>query len=79
MKQKLYSTPLARAKRVLNSQGKATSLADSSMSQYVERLAALCNESGVLVSNAPERFARIWYEHVENLNQQKASCAETEN
>ncbi len=76
-KQKTYDR-IGRAKRVLVSQGKAPSLADSSMSQYVDRLAALCSETGVLVGGAPAQFQRIWFEHVDELNKQKATCAGTE-
>lgn len=77
MKQKTYDR-IGRAKRVLISQGKAPSLADSSMSQYVDQLASLCTESGVVSRDAPAQFQRIWYAHVDQLNKAKATCAETE-
>lgn len=78
MKQPKTYDLIGRAKRVLNSQGKSMTLADSSMRQYVGELAALCSETGVLSRDAPARFQRIWFKHVEELNKQKASCAETE-
>lgn len=69
---------LTKAKRVLNSQGRSVLLAEGSMSDYVDRLAALCDNHGKVVADAPERFASLWYEYTASLDTMKATDQDTE-
>lgn len=69
---------LKKAERVLVSQGRSKLLASSTMAQYVDRLAALCNDDGTLKPDTPARFEAVWYEHIDRLNELKATDAETE-